>query len=318
MYSPTRADKAFLNGAERLRAHAIPIHHRPHVGDILSGLRLRSYVRRHGPFDAIHAHSTKAGLLARTALAGLPGKLIYTPHAPLTMDPGLKPFSRLVLAAYEKLLARWTDRIVTVSPEEFDHLHRLGIWYEKLSLVPNGIDVIEARRDPNPNPGRPLCVGFMGRLARQKNLPMLLESFARVLVDSPQPAVLAIAGTGPMEPALRAQATRLGIESSVRWLGECDPSILNSFDVFALPSLYEGLPYVLLESMAAGLPIVSTRVGGTSLSVREGVNGFVVPVNNVKAFANALGQLVRDPELRRAMGAASRERVEAFTISRMV
>jgi glycosyltransferase involved in cell wall biosynthesis len=316
VYSPRRADRAFLQGVAGLRAHALPMHRGPHPSDIAAGLRLRRYVRHHGPFDIVHAHSTKAGLLMRTALAGLPGARIYTPHAPLTMDPSLGVLRRTALAACERLLALWTGRIISVSQEEFDHLHRLGVPREKLSLVANGIDGAEASSGPDRHPDRPPCVGFLGRLAPQKNLPMLLAAFARA--DTAQTAVLAIAGAGPMEAALRAEARRLGIASRVRWLGECDAAVLRTFDVFALPSLYEGLAYVLLESMAAGLPVVATRVGGVSLLVEEGRNGFTVPVNDTEGFALALRRLLEDPDLRRRMGAASRERVGAFTVSRMV
>jgi len=161
-------------------------------------------------------------------------------------------------------------------------------------------------------------VGFLGRLAPQKNLPMLLAAFAKAVADTGRTAVLAIAGAGPLENALRAEARRLGIVSRVLWLGECDATVLRTFDVFALPSLYEGLPYVLLESMAAGLPVVSTRVGGVSLLVDDGVNGFTVPVNDTEAFGVALRRLLENPDLRHRMGAASRDRVEAFTVSRMV
>lgn len=316
VYSPKRADRAFAKGIVGLRAHPIPMHRGPHPSDILAGLKLRRYVRKYSPFDILHAHSTKAGLLMRTALAGMPGARIYTPHAPLTMDPGLSAPRRFAFTSYERLLALRTDRILCVSQDELNHLHALGIAREKLALVPNGIELLAPAAHPQ-HPNRPVNIGFLGRLAPQKNIAMLLEAFAQVAADASQTAVLTIAGAGPLEPQLRAQTARLGIASRVRWPGECDTAILQSFDVFALPSLYEGLPYVLLESMAASLPIVATRVGGVTSLIRDGVNGFTVPVNDTDAFAQALRRLLQNPGLRRNMGEASREHVKNFTVSTM-
>ena len=148
IYSTLRIDRAFVKGFNSLRAAhagirctAVPMRRGPHPSDLVCGWRLRKYVRRHGPFDAIHAHSTKAGLLARTALAGLPGARIYTPHAPLTMNPDLKQWARSLLARYERSLARFTRSIIAVSPEELSHLQACGIPEEKLVLVPNGINM---------------------------------------------------------------------------------------------------------------------------------------------------------------------------------
>ena len=93
---------------------------------------------------------------------------------------------------------------------------------------------------------------------------------------------------------------------------------METFDIFALSSSYEGLPYVLLESMAAGLPAVCTRVGGVGLLIAEGVNGFTAPVGDLHAFAAALSTLAGDASLRERMGASARERVSNFSIGRMV
>lgn len=255
----------------------------------------------------------------RTALVGSPGERIYTSHAPLTMDPLLNRLSRRILGAYQRWLSRGVTRIIAVSQEELDHFHhQIGVAVEKLSLVSNGIDRSVSARSAKSHSDLPVCVGFLGRLAPQKNVAMLLAAFAQVLANTEQSPTLAIAGTGPLEITLRAEATRLGIDSQVRWFGECDASVLSTFDVFALPSWYEGLPYVLLEAMAAGLPIVATRVGGVGSLVSENLNGFTVPVNDRDGFALALRKLLDDSDLRRKLGAASAVRAESFTVQQMV
>ncbi len=318
LYSPARTDRRFLESIAELRGCAVPMRHGPHPGDLATGATLRRYVHRHGPFNVIHAHSTKAGLLARTVFAGLPGERIYTPHAPLTLNPALNPLLRAAIQSCENILALWTSRIIAVSPEERAHLKKLRIPGRKLAMVPNGI--VAAPPLPSKPAGPPLRIGFLGRLAPQKNVCLLLEAFARVRKNHPDPAQLelAIAGDGPLEPALRLQAQALGITSAVRWLGQCDSAVLATFDIFALPSLYEALPYVLLEAMSHGLPVVSTQVGGVSLLLKNHANGFATPVGDVSCFSSALQTLIASQTLRTRMGAASRELAATFTVQRMV
>lgn len=93
---------------------------------------------------------------------------------------------------------------------------------------------------------------------------------------------------------------------------------MRAFDIFALSSDYEGFPYVLLEAMAEGLPLVATRVGGTELAIREGENGFVVPIGDIQGFAQSLDLLLSDTALRRRMGENSRIWVQQFTVDKMV
>ncbi|MCZ6611680.1 MAG: glycosyltransferase, partial [Planctomycetota bacterium] len=130
---------------------------------------------------------------------------------------------------------------------------------------------------------------------------------------------LLLVGAGPLESALRQQASSSGVESQIMWLGEGPgPQIMPAFDMFVLPSLYEGLPYVLLEAMACGLPIVSTRVGGARFLIQEGYNGYTVPPGDAQALAQAMTSLAADTDLRQRMGHASRQRVRSFSLQRMV
>jgi len=105
----------------------------------------------------------------------------------------------------------------------------------------------------------------------------------------------------------------------VYWPGAIDGRMaMRMFDVFTLPSDYEGFPYVLLEAMAEGLPVVSTRVGGSEDAILDGENGFIVPVGDPEAMAGALGRLLSDESLRRRFGRKSLERVQAFSVDKMV
>ncbi len=117
---------------------------------------------------------------------------------------------------------------------------------------------------------------------------------------------------------MRRRAIQLGVEGHILWLGERDArAVVSAFDVFVLPSRKEGLPYVVLEAMAAGLPVVATDTAGVEILVEPGWNGMVVPRDDVAAFAEAMVSLAVDPELRARYGRASRQRVARFTVEAM-
>ncbi len=132
---------------------------------------------------------------------------------------------------------------------------------------------------------------------------------------------LEIAGTGPQREDLEREVSRLSLAGRVRFLGwqrDLRP-IFRSWDIFAMPSLDEGLPIAALEAMAEGLPVVATSVGGLPELVEDGQTGYLVPPSDVAALTKCLRLLILDPKRRQAMGAAGRERVrEHFSVDRMV
>ncbi|AGK05776.1 group 1 glycosyl transferase [Meiothermus ruber DSM 1279] len=126
-------------------------------------------------------------------------------------------------------------------------------------------------------------------------------------------------GDGVLKQSLLARADELGLIDRVIWPGFMDGRLaMRAFDVFVLPSNYEGFPYVLLEAMAEGLPVVSTRVGGSEEAIANGENGFIVPVGNVQALSESICKLLEDAEMRRRFGQKSLERVQAFSVDNMV
>lgn len=290
----------------------------------LSALRaIRAYARAHGPFDIIHGHSSKGGAYARLAALGLPGARFYTPNAFITTNPQLGPSGRLIYGFVECILGKLGHGLIAVSQEEFEHALSLGIPRRFLSLVPNGTDVPPAgdgalvRRSLG-LPEDALIIGFVGRMVPQKDPENLLRAFAE-LAPRNAAARLAMVGDGPLLGSSRKMAEDLGISSRVHWLGVQDgPSVMPAFDVFALPSLYEGLPYVLIEAMSRGLPIVTTEIGGARTLVEEGENGYVIPSGNPTLLAAALEMPLADATLRRRLGERSRELSALFSAQRMV
>lgn len=140
IYSCARMDDAFNSRISQFaKSHELPFRKHPHWSDLRLTKRLRNYAKKHGPFDILHGHSTKAGLLIRLAAFGLPGAVIYTPHAPLTMNRSLPLLARMALAFAELVLASLTWKIIAVSKEEGRHIQAWGVPKNKISVVPNGI-----------------------------------------------------------------------------------------------------------------------------------------------------------------------------------
>jgi glycosyltransferase involved in cell wall biosynthesis len=325
-YSTGRADRAFLDrlaGLPHLRRAAVPMRTNVHPRDAGAVRAVRRYLRRFGPFDAVHGHSSKGGAIARLAALGTGARAFYTLHGLIMMDPGLARWKRLLYLTIELGLSLRTAAIIAVSPEEARAAVRLGLGRSRVVVIPNGVrpaDLVprdEARRALGVPDDAPV-VGFVGRLVSQKAPDVLLRAFARAARDVPR-ARLAVVGSGPLDKDLRGLADRLGIADRVLWLGERDArGVLAAFDVFALASRKEGLPYVVLEAMAAGLPVVATESAGVEILVEPGHNGAVVPRDDVAAFAASLAQLAGDLARRARMGEASRARAARFTVEAMV
>jgi len=326
IYSTGRADRLFLDrlaGLGTVRATAMTMRTSIHPGDLAVTLAVRRYLRRHGPFDAVHGHSSKGGAVARLAALGTGVPAFYTLHGFIIMDPGLARLKRLAYLAIEFALSRMTARVIAVSPEEGRAASRLGLGRSRVIVVPNGIGPValtpraEARAALGVAEGDPV-IGFVGRLVAQKAPDVLLRAFAIAARAAPG-ATLAVVGSGPLGPRLRGLADELGVGERVLWLGERDArGVLAAFDVFALSSRKEGLPYVVLEAMSAGLPIVATATAGVEILVEPGVNGTVVAADDAAAFAAALVELATSPARRARFGLASRERAARFSIDAMV
>jgi glycosyltransferase involved in cell wall biosynthesis len=159
-------------------------------------------------------------------------------------------------------------------------------------------------------PSDRLVLGTVARLTEQKGHTFLIRAVPAVVSRFPNVTFL-FAGDGPLRERLEAEAGSLGILKAVRFLGfRSDVAeLLSCLDAFVLPSLYEGLPNVVLEAMACGKPVVATAVDGTPEAVKDGVTGLLVPPRDPGALAEAILRLARNPGLRRSMGAAARQKV---------
>jgi glycosyltransferase involved in cell wall biosynthesis len=165
---------------------------------------------------------------------------------------------------------------------------------------------------------RSFVIGTVGRLSRQKAPLDLLAAFA-ALSRAHADAELVLVGDGPQRAEVEHAVAAAGLGGRVHLLGlrRDVPAILRALDVFALSSRWEGLPRVVPQAMAAGLPVVATRVGAVEDAVREGETGVLVPPGDPETLAARLLELARDPVRARAMGERAREQAEEFSARRM-
>jgi glycosyltransferase involved in cell wall biosynthesis len=167
-------------------------------------------------------------------------------------------------------------------------------------------------------PDDAFVVGFVGRLEYQKAPDLLLRAIA-ICVRQNKAIRLVVVGSGSMDAQLREMARTLDIEKYITWLGyQPSQHWLASFDMLAMPSRYEGFSLMPLEAMYASLPIVCTSVGGIAETVCDGVTGIVVTQADESAFAAAILELAKHPQLRNAMGSATRRRAGMFPPDAMV
>lgn len=231
-----------------------------------------------------------------------------------------------------RLLAPLIHRFIAVSRDLADWLVKdVGLPADKVTQIYNGVDharfaaATEVSGDAASTrslPGLPAdflppgarVVGTVGRLAAVKDQLTLIRALAHILADQPDYRSHLrgiLVGDGPERAALERAIAEAGLQDVIWLAGDREdiPALLARMDVFVLPSLGEGVSNTILEAMAAGLPVVATRVGGNPELVVPGETGELVPVGDASALAAALRALLDEPELAARLGAAGRERV---------
>ncbi|MFI5396500.1 MAG: glycosyltransferase [Candidatus Binatia bacterium] len=228
---------------------------------------------------------------------------------------------KVQLRCANTLAFRSSRAIVANSQEVAAHIVR-HYWAPSgpIRVIYNAIDTDYFRPCPaGDGSHRPGPIVTIGRLVEQKDHALFLEAAERLAREWPE-AEFMIIGDGPLRPALEAQARALGLSGRVTFTGERDDVdvILRAASLFWLTSRWEGMPNVVLEAMASGVPAIATDVGGTRELIRSGVDGFVVAQGDAEAFARQSRDLLRNEARRREFAAAARVRAEEFTSARMV
>jgi sugar transferase (PEP-CTERM/EpsH1 system associated) len=293
--------------------------------------RLWKVLRRLKP-DIVQTYNI--GTLDVAPVAWLAGvrRVVHAEHGRDVADPdGTNRRYRTMRRWLQPFIARY----VAVSADLENWLReRVGIASRKVACIPNGIDIERYAGAAGSRELRPLLGAFappgtfvvvnVGRLDPVKGQAGLIAAFKLLCDSSPATAArlrLVIVGEGACRNSLEAHIARLGLHDQVCLLGDRKdvPAILAECDVFALSSVAEGIPLTLLEAMAAGLPIVATRVGGVGEVVLDGVTGTLVEPGNPAVLAQALRGYMEDALRRAQHGEAGRQRVEQhFSLAAML
>lgn len=293
--------------------------------------RLWKLLRQLRP-DLVHTYNS--GALDAAPVAKLAGvrRVVHAERGRSAEDP--KGESRKY-RALRRWLAPFIDRYLAVSRDLRDWLtEKVGIDPERVVYLPNGIDVADFAISPSRKDARPrlgsfappgtIVIGTVGRLDPVKDQAGLLAAFKLLRDSLPELGErlrLAIVGEGPERPTLEARITELGLRERACLFGNRADvaAILAELDIFALSSIAEGMPGVVLEAMAAGLPVVATDVGGVSEVVSRDTTGLLVPAGNPAAMSQALSDYVLDESLRVQHGSAGRRAAETrFSLDHML
>lgn len=293
------------------------------VKDFLAIFRLARLMRQ-GKYKIVHTHSSKAGIVGRWAakLAGVP-IIVHTVHGWGHHDYQ-HPLVRAYYILLEKITLPITDKLIAVTSKDIDKGLRDGIGQRSDYLViRSGIELDRfghpqvPRNETRAAWGIPVdapLIGSVTRLSPQK-APLDFVRAAALVAQRYPNAYFMMVGDGPLRGEVEQLATELGIANRLVLTGlrRDVPELLAAFDLFALSSLWEGLPRVLLQAMATSLPVVATACDGSAEAIESGVNGFLVPPGEPTQLAERLCYLLEQPAVAQQMGAAGSARVEEFS-----
>ncbi|HTL52793.1 MAG TPA: glycosyltransferase [Planctomycetota bacterium] len=319
----------------------LPMRRSPHPWHDIAALhRMMEYLAA-ARVDLVHTHGTKGGYLGRLAARRLGLPAIHTPHTfPMEIHTLQRTLIKPALIGIERTLARITDAQVVLTESQRQLAERWNIAVRREVLIPNAIGapyspewVSEERARQRTRLGLPAdapVAVWTGRFDPQKNPELVLLAGVRWLTACPTARLVLVgAGDGPVASdsrgegghrmaAMATQFARAGLATRVVFTGECDnvEEILCAGDLFLNASHYEGMPYVVLEAMRVGLPLVLTDIAGHRDMISTGEEGFLCPLDS-STLSAAMQRLTADSALRARMGLASRRRggrypMEAF------
>ena len=308
------------SAVQRLRALGVPVDVLDETDDELAVRELKAWLRRE-EIDLVHAHMFRAEVIGtRAAVAAGTAVIVATVHS-----------SRVRSPEDVRLLASLTpsmDRLIVPSEAIARKVRAEGREGARFAVVPNGVDLSRftgpvlpcALRREFGIPGSAPLLGVVARLEPEKGHIHLVDAMPAILRAVPE-TWLAVVGEGSEAGALRARAESIGVNERVIFTGRRDDisALTADLTIAVLPSLREAQGISLLEAMARRVPVVASAVGGIPELVTDGAEGRLVPPGDVAALAEAVVQLLRDPDLRRRLGEAGRRTVaDRFSIDAQV
>ncbi len=333
LFCAAERDPAFLEDIEIIRRRGIKVLFFPMkreispISDFWLTLKMSKAIRQEKP-DIVHTHSSKAGIIGRTAarLAGV-AKIAHTPHVfPFEMDVG--KFKRRFYLFLERIAARWTSLLIAVSNSEKDVALEYGLFKAGNTVVnANGIDpelwrVVdigerEKLREQAGIPNGVFVVGMVGRFMPQKGHRILVEA-AELLLKKNRDIHFVLVGEGELKNKIRNLTVSKKIESKFHFFEQTDrvADYYATFDCLVLPSLWEGCPFTAMEAMAMRIPVIASSVGGVSEIIEDRISGLLTPPADASSLADAIEKLCEDRKLCGSLGEKGQQRImDKFLLS---
>jgi len=307
--------------------------------DLMGLVEIFNLIRKERP-DIVHLHSSKAGFSGSLAAKLLGVKVVYTVHGAVFAAAFSAPVRQFYLWL-EKFSAPFKDKIICVSQND----KKVWLKYKaapekKLVVIHNGIDFANLKFLPkdeargnlfslNPqlfeaNRGSNQDLKIIGTIAnfyQEKGLSYLIQAAELILKEAQfKNTLFVVIGEGMERELLEAMIKDKGLEQKFILTGKIDhaPKYLKAFDVFVLPSIKEGLPYTILEAMAAGVPIVASYVGGIPEMIENESNGFLILPKNPEMLAEKINELLKNPELAERFVQSSQIKLRGFSLDKMI
>lgn len=303
------------------------VHHLPvprsvfAIGDIVKSYKMMKRLCDEKNYEIVHCHSPIGGIIARLACrkARKKGaKVIYTAHG-FHFFKGAPIKNWLIYYTAERITAKFTDLLITINKEDYENAQKFNV--ENTEYVPGiGIDVdkiknvkidrSKKRSEFNLNEDD-FVLFTAGQLSKRKNHEVVIKALAKIENKSVK---LLICGLGELEKYLKELISDLGLENRVILAGYRKDVIeqLNAADCFVFPSFQEGLPVALMESMAAGLPIVCSNIRGNVDLIEHEINGFLVNPEDVNGFAESIQKVLSEKKMQIDMGNRNLELVKKY------
>lgn len=318
---------------EGVTVHPLPISRNPfRSANLRAGWKLYKIIRG-GHYDLVHTHTSVGGFVGRV-VAKLAGcrHILWSIHGWSFNYPGRGEIKKVIFKSIERMLDPITDRYVAVC----DNMRQVGLTAaittpSKISVIYHGLDLaayplpdtdnvaIAAKKEHGLDSDT-VTIGTIGRFEPQKAMDDFLRA-AALVSQTHSGARFVLVGDGPQKEYLQTLAAELGLQECVIFLPWTQnvKEVLLWLDVICLSSHWEAMPFMLIEAMAMGKPVVSTTVGGIPEVVEEGQNGKLVAPGDCRGLAEAIGALVADGGLRRDMAARNRAKIgQQFTIAKMM
>jgi glycosyltransferase involved in cell wall biosynthesis len=311
-----------MDRAEKLGIHVIPLEVRGRI-DLHAVGQIRKILKQYG-VSIVHSHDYKSDIYALLAAMNLGIIRVITAHGS-TRDSLIK---RLYLSVTENVIYRFSDKIVAVSVDISQQLRGSGIRSESIEVIQNGLDsslIEDESKNQNYEAltsilnGR-TAFGVIGRLFPDKGHRFFVEAFANVLKTYPSIVALVL-GEGPAKQEIMEDVGRRKLENHIHFCGARSDmkNVYDSIDFLVIPSLREGLPYVLLEAMVSEIPVLATAVGDIPALVRHEETGYLVDPGDAAALERHMVALLRDPAKARDMAKKGHRLVtREFSATRMV